>query len=82
MDPGTFARWLENNGVSWPQVLDEDGFNGEMAKRFHIRSTGIPLVLILDRQGNVVAVNPEREEIVGKVGQLIDERAPADDSGP
>lgn len=49
-------KWLkavEKNNLSWPNVIYPDGFTGDMAKKYGIRS--IPFNLLIDGEGKIIA---------------------------
>ena len=49
-------KWLkavEKNKLSWPNVIYPDGFTGDMAKEYGIRS--IPFNVLIDSEGKIIA---------------------------
>ena len=65
----SFTTWLNSNRVTWPQIFTGDGWNAPLAKKFHIRS--IPCTVLLNRDGEVIAVDKRGEELVKTVQQEL-----------
>jgi hypothetical protein len=74
-DRKTFMAWLRHNDVIWPQIWDGKSWDTPMAKAYFVHS--IPLMILLDREGRVAAVNLTGDELVDRVSRLVDETAPA-----
>lgn len=64
-NPGQKARWekaIADDGLVWPyHVSDLLGWRCEPAQTYGVRS--IPYTLLLDREGNIAAVNPRNNTL-------------------
>lgn len=47
-------RWMQRNrrNMGWPQIVSNDGFSGELPRRFKIKE--IPTILVFNRKGELV----------------------------
>ncbi len=72
--PGTakrVRRFLNNKGITFPQVLDADG---AISRRYHVRA--IPCTVLIDRDGNVADVHTgfvpgQQERIATQIDRLL-----------
>ena len=71
-DREEFDAQCEEKEVVWPQIWDGQGWDAELARKFYI--SGVPTPVLLDRDNRVVAVGGDArgEDLVEKVGELID----------
>jgi thiol-disulfide isomerase/thioredoxin len=71
----SFEKGCAEHGIAWPQIWDGQGWDAELARRFHIR--GVPTPVLLDRDGNIAAVEDEArgERLAERVAALV---APSD----
>jgi len=46
-----FTRWLEGNNITWPQIYDGKGIDGELARLFGVRT--VPSIFVVDRDGTL-----------------------------
>lgn len=64
-------QWLEavrTDGISWLQLADLKGFkDSEIRKAYKVEH--VPTVYLIDPQGNVIATNPDLEEIKEMTGE-------------
>jgi peroxiredoxin len=66
------ADWLtaiHDDGLSWPQVSDLQGFKAEVAQQYAVEA--IPQNVLLDPQGRIVAKNLRRTALWQKLAQLL-----------
>lgn len=69
-DLGKLRRFLETEGIAWPQVADGKGWDGPRAAEFGI--TSLPSMWLIDRQGRLRDVDA-RENLQVSVRRLLDE---------
>lgn len=65
--------WLaavEKMGMTWPQVSDLRGWQNEASQSYSVEA--IPSCFLIDRQGVIVAKNLRGQELVDKIGELLD----------
>jgi thiol-disulfide isomerase/thioredoxin len=55
MDEEALRAWIGEHGVPGRQIHDGEGWRSELAKAFGVHE--IPFVVVVDKKGNVVAVN-------------------------
>ena len=46
-------RTIREKGMTWPQIANEKGFNGEIPLKYGV--DGTPTIFVLDRAGRIVA---------------------------
>jgi|GEM_PF-1296909 len=63
------AKYISDNKIPWPQYYDGKGWDSAFAKRFNIE--GIPLMVLIDREGNTVSDRLFGGQVVGKVQELM-----------
>jgi thiol-disulfide isomerase/thioredoxin len=64
-----WIKGIKDDGITWPQMSDLKGWNSEAAVKYNIR--GIPFTVLLDKEGNVIAINLKGEELRNKIKTLI-----------
>jgi peroxiredoxin len=67
-DQNQLLQFTANNGMTWPQYFDGQGWGNSLAQRFGIRS--IPQMWLLDRKGRVVTKDG-RNDLDGQVAALL-----------
>jgi thiol-disulfide isomerase/thioredoxin len=67
-------RTLEEHQIPWPQAFDGGGLKAEIADLYRVYA--IPALFLLDREGNIRALDPGEEELDRLVAELLAE-APA-----
>ncbi|MDX1440005.1 MAG: TlpA disulfide reductase family protein [Rubricoccaceae bacterium] len=67
--PDELARFLDENDILWPQIHEGKGFDSPLARRYGVR--GIPLLLLLDKDGSIVRVNPAGDRITEIVRDVV-----------
>ena len=70
MERRRFVSWIRRNGVTWPQVQDGRGYNGELARRFAIDS--LPATLLFDGEGRLIARDLRGDRLVHAVTATLD----------
>jgi thiol-disulfide isomerase/thioredoxin len=61
--------FLSQNHFPWKQVLEPGGLDGPLANEMGVMT--LPLMILVDQQGNVVSTNIHVAELEGEVGKLI-----------
>jgi hypothetical protein len=65
------ARYLEDKGATWPQVLSESAYwYSAPFEAYDVRY--LPLHLLLDRDGRVAAVDPRGERLDEAVERALE----------
>ena len=60
---------IKKNGMKWPQGSDLKGWMAEPAKLCNV--SAIPFTVLLDPEGNVIAVNLRGEQLIAKVKEVL-----------
>ena len=68
-DREAFLAELQDREISWPQIYDGKGWEAELARRYRV--SGIPTMILLDRDGRVAEVNLRGDKLVDRIGELI-----------
>ena len=69
---GDTQKWLDaikKDGLTWPQVVDYDAFNSEIAKRYKIQA--IPQNYLLGPDGKIIAVTLRGEALEEKLAEIL-----------
>lgn len=66
-DPEALAKFLEENEIPWTNLSGEE--NNELAQKYGVR--GIPTMMLVDRDGNIVAVSHKVDEVAAKAEELL-----------
>jgi len=69
-DKGKLAAYLKQNGMTWPQFYDGEGWDNKFARRFGIHS--IPAMWLVNKQG-VLVDGEGRDDLAEKVERLLAE---------
>ena len=64
----SFDRYTQQKKIPWPQYYEDNGWEGELMKRFRVRY--IPRLFLLDRTGRVAAQDT-RQHLEEKVRELL-----------
>ncbi|NNJ27219.1 TlpA disulfide reductase family protein [Alienimonas chondri] len=67
--PNPIAAYVQENEVPFPVAFEPGGFNGPAATYFGV--VNLPTMLLADKQGRVVSVNPDIREVQTKVPELV-----------
>jgi hypothetical protein len=70
LSAGDFTRWLEGNSVSWPQVYDGKGIDGELARLFGVRT--VPYVFVFGRDGALADAGLTGKDLELAVGAVVE----------
>ncbi len=70
-DVETVEKFMEEHGMSWPQILQSDMFDGELVNAFNIG--GVPSMYLVGPDGTIVTRNLRGEEMVEEVSRLVSE---------
>jgi thiol-disulfide isomerase/thioredoxin len=70
-DPDALAKFLEENDVPWENLTGEA--TQDLARKYGIR--GIPTMMLVDREGKVVAVSHQVASLADKAQELVKKAA-------
>ena len=65
----SWERAMKKDKLSWLQVNDNGGPNALSAVKWQIRA--IPSSFLIDKNGNVVAIDLEKQELENKIRELL-----------
>jgi len=71
-DRAAMDRAIERMGMPWPQFFDGKGWNNEIAEANGV--TAIPHMILIGRDGKVVAI-PEEESVLEEIKAALDSQA-------
>lgn len=57
-DREALTSFVAKNGLAWPQLYTGKRKDNELARQFGV--SGVPSLWLIDQQGRIVAINPER----------------------
>ncbi len=66
-DLDALAQYLADNKIAWTNLAGEE--TQEIARKYNVR--GIPTMMLVDTQGNIVAVSHNIEELSGRIDMLL-----------
>lgn len=64
-----WKKAVNKDKITWLQINDNGGWNALSAAKWNINA--IPSSFLIDKDGNVVAFDPEKEELENKIKQLL-----------
>ena len=64
-----WKRAVSKDKIDWLQINDSAGWNAVSAAKWQVDA--IPASFLVDREGNVVAINAEKKELEDKIRQLL-----------
>jgi peroxiredoxin len=65
-----WKRAIKQDNISWPQVIDARAVNGSsLAQTWRLQY--IPTTFLINKEGKIVAVNPEKKELEKLLPQLL-----------
>ena len=68
-DKKDWAKAIQKDKISWMQVNDPKGWYALAALKWNINA--IPASFLIDKNGNVVAIDLEKEELESKLRELL-----------
>jgi len=64
-----WKKAVSKDKISWLQINDNGGWDALTAIKWNINA--IPASFLIDKDGNVVAFDPEKQELENKIRQLL-----------
>jgi len=68
-DRRALTSWLRRNGVTWPQIHDTRGYDGELAQQFDVDR--LPATVLFDRDGRIVARDLRGDRLEAAIDALL-----------
>jgi len=68
-DRGALNRYLEKEGIAWPQVYDASGLDSRVSRLYGVHA--IPHTVLIDQDGVIRAVGLRSGALSSKIGELI-----------
>ena len=68
-DRRTLTAWLNRQRVDWPQLWDDRGFDGRLARRFGVET--LPRSILFDARGRAVATDLRGEQLLARLTKLL-----------
>ncbi len=69
-DLGTMTQFTADNGMTWPQNFDGQGWDNALARHYGVRA--IPAMYFFDKKGRLVT-RDAREDLQGQIAVLLRE---------
>jgi len=64
-----WKKAVNKDRITWLQINDNGGWDAMSAMKWNI--SAIPASFLIDKDGNVVAFDPEKQELENKIRQLL-----------
>jgi peroxiredoxin len=64
-----WKKAIGKDKITWLQINDNGGWDALSAMKWNINA--IPASFLIDKDGNVVAIDPEKQELENRVKQLL-----------
>jgi len=64
-----WKKAMSKDKITWLQVNDNGGWDAISASKWNINA--IPASFLIDRNGNVVAIDPEKQDLENKLRELL-----------
>ncbi len=64
-----WTKAIEKDGLSWTNLIEIGGWHGNVTNQFEVK--GIPLNILLDKDGKIVAVNSTGKALLKKLDFLL-----------
>ena len=64
-----WKRAVTRDRINWLQINDSKGWDAVSAAKWQVDA--IPASFLIDKDGNVVAINAEKQELENKIRQLL-----------
>lgn len=68
-DRRTITAWLNRQRVDWPQIWDDRGFDGRLARQFGVES--LPRSVLIDASGRAAATDLRGETLLRAIARLL-----------
>lgn len=68
-DRRTLMAWLNRHRVDWPQIWEDRGYEGRLARQFGV--TSLPTSILVGADGRVVAVGLRGDRLLAAVDTLL-----------
>lgn len=69
-DKASWEKGSEKLNITWPQMSDLGGWKSELAAAYGVNS--IPMTLIIDKEGKIIARGLHGEDLQNKLAELFD----------
>ena len=64
-----WKKAVSKDKITWLQINDSGGWDARSAAKWQVDA--IPASFLIDKNGNVVAINPEKQELENKIRELL-----------
>ena len=64
-----WKKAVAKDKITWMQSIDMNGFDANAAIKWNINA--IPASFLIDKEGNVVAIDPDKDELEKKIKELL-----------
>jgi hypothetical protein len=71
IDRRGLVSWLNRQNITWPQVFDGRGRQGQSARMFGV--TALPTTFLLDEDARIVAVDLRGTALLDAIEERVDE---------
>ena len=61
----------DEDGITWTNTSDLNGYDSPIAAQFGVRM--IPLNVLVDANGEIIALHARQERLLNKLSELLDE---------
>ncbi|MFI5186877.1 MAG: TlpA family protein disulfide reductase, partial [Chitinophagales bacterium] len=68
-DKNAWKRAVNKDRINWLQINDSKGWDAPSAAKWQVDA--IPASFLIDKSGNVIAINAEKKELENKIRQLL-----------
>lgn len=72
IDRRDFTSWVRRNGITWMQVQEARGYNGDLARLFEVEE--LPVTVLFDREGRLIKRNLRADALETAIRALINPR--------
>jgi len=66
---GAWKKAVSKDKITWRQINDNGGWDAISAAKWNINA--IPASFLIDKDGNVIAFDPEKQQLENKIRQLL-----------
>ena len=64
-----WKKAVKQDKITWLQIIDSRGWDARSAAKWQVDA--IPASFLIDKDGNVVAINVEKKELENKIRELL-----------